>query len=79
MPLRELPDPFDEARRMKASAYYDRIVDVMEELVRFTILLRPHKTTLVDRHSERKQKEIVIDPAAGPSAIATAHQRLQSA
>jgi len=70
---------FDEAGRMKPSSYYDRIVDVMEELVRFTILLRPHVATLVDRYSERKQKQIVIDPATDLSAIATAHQRGRSA
>ncbi|ATP19946.1 arsenical resistance protein ArsH [Sphingobium yanoikuyae] len=45
---------FDEAGRMKPSSYYDRIVDVMEELVRFTILTRPHAGQLVDRYSERK-------------------------
>lgn len=45
---------FDEDGRMHPSAYYDRIVDVMEELVRFTILLRPHAAQLVDRYSERK-------------------------
>ena len=45
---------FDEAGRMKPSSYYDRIVDVMEELFRFTVLLRPHTTQLVDRYSERK-------------------------
>jgi arsenic resistance protein ArsH len=45
---------FDEANRMKASAYYDRIVDVMEELVKFTLLLRDSKDFLVDRYSERK-------------------------
>lgn len=45
---------FDEAGRMKPSAYYERIVDVMEELVRFTVLLRPHTAALVDRYSERK-------------------------
>jgi arsenical resistance protein ArsH len=44
---------FDEQGRMRASAYYERIVDVMEELVRFTLLLRPHAQTLVDRYSER--------------------------
>jgi arsenic resistance protein ArsH len=46
---------FDEAGRMRPSNYYDRIVDVMEELVRFTILLRPHAAQLVDRYSERKE------------------------
>ena len=45
---------FDEAGRMKPSSYYDRIVDVMEELVRFTVLMRPHTAQLVDRYSERK-------------------------
>jgi len=48
---------FDEAGRMKPSAYYDRIVDVMEELVRFTVLLRPHAEQLVDRYSERVEAE----------------------
>ena len=46
-------DEFDAAGRMKPSSYYDRIVDVMEELVRFTVLLRPHAEQLVDRYSER--------------------------
>jgi arsenic resistance protein ArsH len=45
---------FDEAGRMKPSSYYDRIVDVMEELVRFTVLTRGHADQLVDRYSERK-------------------------
>ena len=45
---------FDEAGRMKPSDYYARIVDVMEELVRFTVLLRPHTAKLTDRYSERK-------------------------
>lgn len=46
---------FDEAGRMKPSAYYDRIVDVMEELVKFTVLTRPCVDYLVDRYSERKE------------------------
>lgn len=45
---------FDETGRMKPSAYYDRIVDVMEELVRFTALTRAHIEQLTDRYSERK-------------------------
>ena len=45
---------FDETGRMKPSAYYDRIVDVMEELVRFTVLTRAHTEQLTDRYSERK-------------------------
>jgi len=61
---------FDDDGRMKPSSYYDRIVDVMEELVRFTVLLRPHAEQLVDRYSERKDAGIVIDPTADLSAIA---------
>lgn len=46
---------FDEAGRMKPSAYYDRIVDVMEELLKFTLLTRDVSPYLVDRYSERKE------------------------
>jgi arsenic resistance protein ArsH len=51
---------FDEAGRMKPSSYYDRIVDVMEELVRITVLMRRHVPQLVDRYSERKAAGIKI-------------------
>jgi len=63
---------FDEAGRMRPSSYYDRIVDVMEELVRFTVLTRPHAGQLVDRYSERKAAGVPVDPAMDQSAIAIA-------
>ncbi|MBB3048219.1 arsenic resistance protein ArsH [Litorivivens lipolytica] len=44
---------FDDNNRMKPSAYYNRIVDVMEELMKFTLLLRDNKDYFVDRYSER--------------------------
>lgn len=46
---------FDDAGRMKPSPYYDRVVDVMEELVKFTVLLSDRQEFLVDRYSERKE------------------------
>ena len=46
---------FEEDGRMKPSAYYDRVVDVMEELLKFTLLTRDIAPYLVDRYSERKE------------------------
>ncbi len=46
---------FDAAGRMLPSAYYDRVVDVMEELMKFTLLTRDVAGHLVDRYSERKE------------------------
>jgi arsenic resistance protein ArsH len=46
---------FGDDDRVRPSSYYDRIVDVMGELMRFTVLIRPHAAQLVDRYSERKK------------------------
>ena len=46
---------FDDDDRMKPSPYYDRMVDVLEELVKFTLLTRDIAPYLVDRYSERKE------------------------
>ena len=46
---------FDDAGRMKPSAYYERVIDVMEELMKFTLLTRDVAPYLVDRYSERRE------------------------
>jgi arsenic resistance protein ArsH len=48
---------FDDAGRMKPGPLYDRVVDVCEELVKFTLLTRERADYLVDRYSERKERE----------------------
>ena len=51
---------FDEAGRMRPSPLYDRIVDVMEELMKFTLLTRDRADYLVDRYSERKDSAAAL-------------------
>lgn len=60
---------FDEAGRMKPSPYYDRIVDVMEELVKFTLLTRDRADYLVDRYSERKESAAELSARVNQNSI----------
>ena len=49
---------FDEAGRMRPSGYYERVVDVMEELFKMTLLLRGRTEYLTDRYSERNERQV---------------------
>ena len=60
---------FEEDGRMKPSAYYDRIVDVMEELIKFTLLTRDIAPYLVDRYSERKESAEALSKRVNQKAI----------
>jgi arsenic resistance protein ArsH len=60
---------FDEAGRMKPSSYYDRVVDVMEELFKFTLLTRDISPYLVDRYSERKESAEALSNRVNQRAL----------
>jgi len=60
---------FDENDRMKPSPFYDRIVDVMEELVKFTCLVRDRNNALTDRYSERKESADTLSNRVNQRAI----------
>ncbi len=60
---------FDETDRMKTSPYYDRIVDVMEELVKFTLLTRGCADYLVERYSERRENAEALSKRVNQRSI----------
>ena len=60
---------FDDEGRMKPSEYYDRVVDVMEELVKFTLLLRDQQDFLVERYSERKENAAQLSARVNQRSI----------
>jgi arsenic resistance protein ArsH len=60
---------FDDAGRMRPSAYYDRVVDVMEELMKFTLMVRGRETYLVDRYSERKESAEALSKRVNQRSI----------
>ena len=60
---------FDADGRMKPSSYYDRVVDVMEELVKFTLLTRDVSGYLTDRYSERKEEAAKLEQRVGLKSI----------
>ena len=60
---------FDEAGRMKPSAFYERVVDVMEELMKFTLLTRDAAPYLVDRYSERRESAAELSERVKQRAI----------
>jgi arsenic resistance protein ArsH len=60
---------FDAAGRMKPSAFYERVVDVMEELMKFTLLTRDVAPYLVDRYSERRESATDLTARVNQRAI----------
>jgi arsenical resistance protein ArsH len=61
---------FDEQGRMKPSPFYDRVVDVMEELFKFTLLVRDRSDYLTDRYSERREAAVKANAEARVLAAA---------
>jgi arsenic resistance protein ArsH len=60
-------EQFDAAGRMLPGPLYDRVVDVMEELMKFTLLLRGRTTYFLDRYSERREQAAKRELAAAAS------------
>ncbi|WP_291164208.1 arsenical resistance protein ArsH [Ensifer sp. SSB1] len=60
---------FDADGRMKPSSYYDRVVDVCEELMKFTLLTRDASVHLTDRYSERKEHAAELEKRVSLTSI----------
>nr|WP_313058655.1 arsenical resistance protein ArsH [Agrobacterium cavarae] len=60
---------FDAEGRMKPSSYYDRVVDVCEELVKFTLLTRDASPYLTSRYSERKEEAAALEKRVSLNSI----------
>ncbi|MDI3491182.1 MAG: arsenical resistance protein ArsH [Thauera sp.] len=60
---------FDDHDRMKPSACYDRVVDVMEELVKLTLPTRDIAPQLVDRYSERNESAQELSKRVSQASI----------
>jgi arsenic resistance protein ArsH len=60
---------FDDDGRMRPSSYYDRVVDVMEELVKFTLINRGVSGYLTFRYSERKETAAKLEERVGIKSI----------
>jgi arsenic resistance protein ArsH len=61
-------EQFDDGGRMKPSPYYDRVVDVVEELMKFTLLTRDASAYLTNRYSERKEETEKLEARVGLNA-----------
>ncbi len=68
-PSSKLKLAFDEAGRMQPSAYHERVVDVLEELVKFTLLTGDVAPYLVDRYSERRENAAELCKRVKPRSI----------
>ncbi|OCJ11990.1 arsenical resistance protein ArsH [Rhizobium sp. AC27/96] len=60
---------FDADGRMKPSAFYDRVVDVCEELVKFTLITRDASPYLTDRYSERRETAAKLEQRVSLNSI----------
>ena len=60
---------FDDSGRMKPSPYYNRMVDVMEELMKFTLLTAGRSAYLTDRYSERVETAVELSKRVNQNSL----------